>query len=145
VHSLQLEPLVKDDGVLSLEEAGEALAVGGAEVGRHDQIRHLTADDLVGPIPERGLCGMVPADDAPSVIHRHDCVEGRLEHRPESRLAGMHSLFCVTSCDELPDLTAEPAHRLEQALVGLAQLSREELHNANHPSGTEEREAECRT
>ena len=131
--------------MLRLEEAGEAPAVRGAEAGRHDQVRHLTADDLVGPISERRLCSMVPTDDAPSVIHRHDCVEGCLEHRPESGLAGMHSLFGVSPCDELPDLTAESARRLEQALVGLARLSREELHDSDHSSGTEEREAECGT
>jgi DNA-binding NarL/FixJ family response regulator len=54
----------------------------------------------------------------------------------------VHRCFRVAPRDELADLTPELPHRLEQALVRLAELAGEELHHADHPSRAEQWEAE---
>ena len=82
-------------------------------------------------VAERRLGRVVPADDAPALIHRDHGVERRLEHRAEPRLARAHLRLGVASRDELSDLAAEHAHRLEHLRIGLARLAREELHHAD--------------
>ena len=109
--------------MLGLEEPGKPLTVGGPERFRHDQVSHVRAHRLVGPIPERRLGGVVPAEDVPAVIHRHDRVERRLQHRPQARLAGTHLFLGMPSRDELTDFAAQRAHRPEQLLVRLARLA----------------------
>ena len=79
-----------------------------------------------------------------SVIHRHDGVECSVEHRPQPRLARANSLFGLTPGDELPHLAAQLAHRLEQPLVWLTQLTRVELHHSDYATRAQEREAEGR-
>ena len=79
-------------------------------------------------------CRMVPPDHAPPVIHRHDCVERSLEHRPEARLAASNLFFGVAPRDELTDLAAEHTHHLQEPFIRLPQLVREELHHAHDPA-----------
>jgi hypothetical protein len=78
------------------------------------------------------------------LVHRHDRVERRLQDRAQARLARANLLLRVPARDELADLAAESAHRLEQPLVGLAKLPREELHHADDPPGAAQREPERR-
>ena len=78
------------------------------------------------------------------MIHHDDGVERGLEHRPQPRLARAHLGLGVPPHDELTDLAADHAHRLEQASVGLAQVAREELHHADDTARAEERKAERR-
>jgi hypothetical protein len=78
----------------------------------------------------------------PSSVHRHDRVERRLEHRAQSRLARSHLLFGPAAFHELPDLAAQRTHRRQQAFVGLAQLAREELHDAHDAARAAKGEAE---
>ena len=144
VHAGQLEPLVEDHGVLGLEEAREAPAMLGAQRLRHDQVGHVAADRLVRAPAERRLGRVVPVDDAPALIHRDHGVERGLEHRAEPRLARAHLRLGVSSRDELADLAAEHAHRLEHVRIRLARLVREELHHADDPSRAAQREPERR-
>ena len=102
--------------MLGLEEAREALAMLGAQRLRHDQVGHVAADRLVRAPAERRLGRVVPVDDAPALVHRDHGVERGLEHRAEPRLAGAHLRLGVSPRDELPDLAAEHAHRLEHAV-----------------------------
>ena len=78
------------------------------------------------------------------MIHRDDGVERGLEHRAQPRLARAHLRLGVAPRDELADLAAEHAHRLEQLRVRLARLVREELHHADDPARAAQREAERR-
>ena len=118
--------------------------MGRPEGGRHDQLGHVPAEGLLGAVAERRLGRTVPTDDTSAVIHRHDRIERRLEHRTKPRLAGVDGLFGVSPHDELPDLAAELAHRREQPLVRLAQLLREELHHPHDAPRAVQREAEGR-
>ena len=106
--------------MLGLEEARQPLAVRGAQVGRHDQVGHVAPDRLVRAVAEDRLGGVVPAEHEAAVVHRHDRVERRLEHRPHARLAGAHLGLGAAPRDELADLAADHVHRREQLLVGLA-------------------------
>lgn len=90
---------------------------------RHDQLGHLAADGLVGAVAEDGLGRVVPLDHAPVVPHGNDRVKRRLEHCTQTRLAGPHSVLCLSSRNELPHLAADDTHRLEESFVGLAQLA----------------------
>ena len=46
---------------------------------RDDQLRHLLADDLVGPVPEDPLGGGVELEHAAPVVDGDDAVEGGVE------------------------------------------------------------------
>jgi hypothetical protein len=111
---------------------------------RHDQLGHVVTDRLVRAVAEGRLGRVVPVEDAPSVIHHDDGVEGGLEHGAQPRLARPHLGLGVTPHDELAHLAADHAHRLEQLRIGFAELAREELHHADYTPGAEEREAERR-
>ena len=130
--------------MLGLEEAREASAMLGAQRLRHDQVGHVAADRLVRAPAERRLGRVVPVDDAPALIHRDHGVERGLEHRAEPRLARAHLRLGVSPRDELSDLAAEHAHRLEHVRIRLARLVREELHHADDSSRAAQREPERR-
>ena len=113
-----------------LDVAREPVAVGGAQRRRHDQRRQLAADHLRRGVPERPLRRLVDLDDVAAVVHRHDAVERGVEDRALARVALQDGLLRAAALDELADLGAEAAHRLEQVVVQLAPLGDEELDHA---------------
>ena len=143
VHPGQLEPAVEDHR--RARSRGSAPGRAGASA-RSDggTISSAISRPIASSarVAEGRLGRLVPADHAAAVIHRHDRVERRLEHRPQPRLARAHLRLGMAARDELADLAAEHAHRVEQPLVRLAQLAREELHHADDPARAPQREAE---
>ena len=113
-----------------------------AQGGRDDHLSHLAPDHFVRVVAEDRGGSVVPADDAAGVIHGHDRVEGRLEHRPESRLVRAHVLFGLSPCDKLADQAPQQVHRRQHLGIRLAALVREELDHAGAASGAAEGEAE---
>ena len=111
---------------------------------RDDEIGHVVAYRLVGPVAERRLGGVVPVENQAAVIHDDHRVERGLEHRAEAGFARANLGLGVTADDELPHLAADHAHRLEQHVVGLAQIAGEELDGADDAARSEQREAERR-
>jgi hypothetical protein len=142
-HAAQLEPTVEDHAVFGLEEPRQPPPVGIAKGGRHDQLSHLAADGFVRAVAERRLGSVVPADHATVRVHRHDRVEGRLEHGAQARLARTDLLLDAAACHELADLASQSTHRRQQAFVGLAQLPGEELHDADHATRAAQGEREA--
>ena len=64
--------MAEDSRLAGLEVAPEAGAVLVAQARRDDDLGHLAADDLFGPIAERLLGGGIELEDASAVVDRDD-------------------------------------------------------------------------
>ena len=113
-----------------------------AKRGRDDQLRHVAADRLVRAVAEDRLGGVVPAEHAPawSIVTTASSAASSIARSRDS--LARTSSSALAPRDELADLAAEHVHRREQLLVRLAQLAREELHDADDAARAAQREAE---
>ena len=113
-----------------------------AQLGRHDQLRHLAPDHVLGAVAEGALGRGVEVDDAALVVHGHHAVERGVEHRAVPRLLLAQRLRVAPALDRLADLVAEAVHGRQQLGVDLARLGGEELDHAEHAAGAADGEAE---
>ena len=63
-HAHQFEPLVDHVLLAGLEQPGEAVAMADSERRGNDQLGHLAADRLVGPVAERAFSRRIELDHA---------------------------------------------------------------------------------
>ena len=113
-----------------------------AQVGRHDQLRHLAPHRLLAGVAERALRGRVELDHATGVIHRHDTVERGLQRCSVAQLAGLMGFLHAPALEDLTELCADGLERREQLGVRLQRGHAEHLDDADDPAFAAHREAQ---
>jgi hypothetical protein len=131
-HAGYLDPPADHALLLGFDVAQQPVPVTIAQRRRHDQLRHLAPDRLLGAVAERLLGRPVELDDVAAMVDRDHAVERRRHDRALPRVARAHAALCAPADQELPELRANAFHRREQLRDGNARVARVELNRTEH-------------